>query len=432
MSILVALVALSFLIFIHELGHFIAAKSVGIKVLEFSMFMGPKLFSFKKGETTYSLRLIPMGGYIKMEGEDEASDDARSFSKQSVGKRAIVIGAGPVMNIITAFIFAAIFLSSSGYYNNKVTEFAPDSPLMAAGMEPGDKIISYDGKRIFDPASDLGIFMYGESGTEKELVYFDENQNKKVVKHIAPAKTKTVYRLGFTAKSLDGKGTNEIEMITPDTPLEKAGAKRGDKIIRLDDKEVFETKDISDYLNSVERINKEEPIKVTIDRKGEIVTINSIVPFAYSEYTLGVNFEHRKGGFLEIAKASFNYCASTARNIYITLGWLFKGVISFKELSGPVGIIGTVGVVVQTQQTLGKIIMNLLYICSFISINLGIMNLLPFPALDGSMLLILLIEKIRGKALPQEKVGMISMIGFVLLICVLIATLFNDIPRWLM
>ncbi len=431
MSILVALVALSLLILIHELGHFIAAKAVGIKVLEFSMFMGPKLFSFTKGETTYSLRLIPMGGFVKMEGEEESSDDARAFSKQSVGKRALVIGAGPFMNILSAFIFAIIFITPTGFYTNKVTEMTDNSPLKQAGVEIGDHFLSYGGKKIYDPAADLNVFMYGEDGRDKELVYLDTSNNQKVTKIITPGRTETRFRLGFTAKVMGNEGTNIIDMIETDSPLQKAGIKRGDKIIKLDDTEVKNTQEIITYLN-VTRPNKSEPLKITVDRDGKITTFDNIQPFSDFQYTLGVNLEHKKGTFGEVLKASYRYSVSTIRNVLISLKWLFNGTVSFKELSGPVGIIGTVGSVVETKQPVSDIILNLIYLCSFISINLGIMNLIPFPALDGSMLLILLIEKIRGKPLPQEKVGMISMVGFVLLIFVLIATLFNDIPRWLL
>ncbi len=431
MGVLVALLALSLLIFIHELGHFLAAKAVGIKVLEFSLFMGPKLFSIKKGETVYALRLIPMGGYVKMEGEEESSDDPRAFSNQLPGKKALVVSAGPIMNILFAFIFAMIFLTSTGFYTTKITELIGDSPLKKAGVEVGDLFLSYGGRKIYDPASDINIFMYGEDGTDKEIVYYDTSAGRKVTKTITPGRTATRYRLGFTARVVDNMGSNIIEMVEIDSPLEKAGVKREDKVIRLDDTEVSTTQEISTYLN-VTRPDKEAPVTVTVERNGEILTFENIKPFADFSYTLGLDLEHKQGNFFEVAKASFRYSVSTIRNVLISLRWLFNGTISFKELSGPVGIIGTVGSVVETKQPAREILLNLIYLCSYISINLGIMNLVPFPALDGSMLLILLIEKIRGKPLPQEKVGMVSMIGFVLLICVLIATLFNDIPRWLM
>jgi len=431
MGIIVALIALSILIIIHELGHFLVAKAVGIKVLEFSLFMGPKIFSIKKGETAYSLRLIPMGGFVKMEGEEESSDDARAFSNQPVGKRALVIAAGPVMNLLTAFIFAAIFLGNTGFYTNTITEFYEGSVVKEAGAEIGDKLISYGGKRIYEPATDLSLFMYGENGSERELVYYDVSENKKVTKIITPGKTPTRVRLGFTAKVEGNTGTNVIDIIETDSPLMKAGIKRGDKIIKLDDTEVFSTPDIQNYLNYT-RKDKLAPLTVTVERNGKVLVFENIKPFSDYSYTLAVNLEHKKGNIFETMGASVKFCLSTARNVLMTLKWLFNGTISIKELSGPVGIIGAVGSVVETQESVGQILINLIYMGSFLSINLGIMNLIPFPALDGSMLIILLIEKIRGKPVPQEKAGMISFIGFVLIIGILVITLFNDIPRWLL
>ncbi len=428
MSILVALLALSFLIFVHELGHFLVAKAVGVKVLEFSMFMGPKLLSFTKGETAYSLRLIPMGGFVKMEGEDENSEDPRAFNRQPVFKRALIILAGPVMNFITAFLLAGIVLSSVGFYTNRVTEFAQNSALQAAGMEVGDKFLSYGGKRLFDPASDLNILLYGEDGEPKEIRYYDESEKKTVEKVITPGRTETRFRLGFTARVVNGEATNIVDAIETDSPIMKAGIKIGDRIVAIDGTPLNTTQDIINYLN-VTRTDKTAPLTLTVDRGGKTLTFDQIVPFSDFQYTLGVGLEHKIGNFGEILNATGNYSVSTIRNVVMTLGWLFEGKLSFKELSGPVGIINTVGSVVETEQPLSETVIKLLYLCSFISINLGVMNLIPFPALDGSILLLLLIEKIRGKPLPQEKMGLISMIGFVLLVCVLIATLFNDIPR---
>lgn len=431
MGIITALIALSVLIIIHELGHFLMAKAVGIKVLEFSLFMGPKIFSFKKGETVYSLRLIPMGGFVRMEGEEESSNDPRAYSNQPVGKRALVIAAGPVMNLVAAFVFGIIVISNSGFHTNTISEFFTDSVIEKAGAEVGDKFISYGGRRLFDPITDLSIFMYGEDGTERELIYYDVSENKTVTKIITPGRTETRFRLGFTARVEDGKGTNVIDMIETDSPLVKAGIKRGDRIIKLDDTEVSSVPDIQNYLN-IARADKSAPLTITVERNGKVLTFENIKPFSDFQYTLAVNLEYKKGNFFEVVGASFKYCVSTARNVLITLKWLFNGTISIKELSGPVGIIGAVGSVVETQKSFSQIILNLIYISSFISINLGIMNLVPFPALDGSMLLILLIEKIRGKPIPQEKVGMISFVGFILLMGVLVITLFNDIPRWLL
>lgn len=366
-----------------------------------------------------------------MEGEEESSDDARAYSNQPVGKRALVIAAGPVMNILAAFIFASIFLANTGFYTNTITEFYEDSVIQAAGAEVGDKFISYGGKRLYEPASDLNLFMYGEDGSERELVYYDVSENKKVTKMITPGRTPTRVRLGFSAQVEGNIGTNVIDILETDSPLMKAGVKRGDRIIKLDDTEVFNVPDIQNYLN-ITRTDKLAPLSITVERNGKVLIFEDIKPFSDFNYTLAINLEHKKGNVFEVMGASVKFCLSTARNVLMTLKWLFNGTISIKELSGPVGIIGAVGSVVETEQSVRQILLNLIYMGSFISINLGIMNLIPFPALDGSMLVILLIEKIRGRPIPQERVGMISFIGFILLMGILVITLFNDIPRWLL
>ncbi|NLE23842.1 MAG: RIP metalloprotease RseP, partial [Clostridiaceae bacterium] len=318
MGIIVALIALSVLIIIHELGHFLVAKAVGIKVLEFSLFMGPKLFSFTKGETIYSLRLIPMGGFVKMEGEEESSDDARAYANQPVGKRALVIAAGPIMNILAAFIFAAIFLANTGFYTNTITEFYEDSVIQEAGAEIGDSFISYEGKRLYEPASDINLFMYGEDGSEREIVYFDVSENKKVTKIITPGRTPTRVRLGFSAQLEGNTGSNVIDIIETDSPLMKSGIKRGDRIIKLDETEVFTTPDIQNYLN-ITRTDKLAPLTVTVERNGQVLTFENIKPFSDFNYTLAVNLEHKKGNLLEVADASVKFCLSTARNVLTTI-----------------------------------------------------------------------------------------------------------------
>ena len=431
MSILVALIALSFLILIHELGHFLVAKAVGIKVLAFSIFMGPKLFSVQKGETMYSLRLIPMGGYVKMEGEDEESDDERSFSRQPVWKRALVVGTGPVMNIVLAFILAAVVLASAGYTTNRISYLGEDSPLPYAGVEVGDRLISYAGKRLYEPASDIYLLLYAEDGSPKEIVYEDADTHEKVTRVITPARTQTIWRLGFTAVSENGEGTNQIQMIDDDSPLRAAGVRRGDIVTKVDGYPVSNTRDIQRVLNEL-RPDKSAPLTLEVVRDGKTLVFENIKPYQYSQYTLDLGFERQKGGFFGTLKAAWNFSLSNIRNVFLSLEWLFNGTVSFRELSGPVGIIGSVGSVVKEKEPVSEIILNLLYISAFISINLGVMNLLPIPALDGSMLLVLLIERVRGKPLPQEKVGIINMVGFMLLVCLLIATLFNDIPRWFM
>jgi regulator of sigma E protease len=360
-----------------------------------------------------------------MEGEDEASDDVAILQQAEVRKRPLSIAAGTAMIIILAFFFGRFRLSPPGFSTNKIVKL---SVIQFKGSRNGVAMRHLLWRtRLYNPSSDVYMMMYGENGLPKDIVYLDASTGERVTKTITPGKTETRFRLGFSGTS----GSNVVDLVEPNSPLEKARVKKGDKIISVDGFSVSSTEDIIEVLN-VLRPDKTAPLSITVERNGTLYTFENIQPFSDFQYTLGQVFEQKKGNFVEVIGASVNFSISTIREVITTLGWLFNGTLGFKDLSGPVGIIGTVGSVVEEQQPVSETILNLLYFCAFISINLGVMNLIPFPALDGSILLLLLIEKLRGKPLPPEKMGIINIVGFMLLIGLLIATLFNDIPRWIL
>mgnify|MGYP000857556084 CR=1 FL=1 len=422
MSILVAIIALSLLIIIHELGHFIVAKLSDIKVLEFSLFMGPKLFSIKKGETEYSLRAIPLGGYVKMEGEEEASDDERAFNKKPILTRAAVIAAGPIMNLIAALITIIIILSFTGYYVPIVQGVKQGSPAYSAGIRDGDKILTYGGKKILHP-SDIFLFAYGSEGApvDVKVLRNEKTMTLRLEPEIIPANR---YILGFVPKSDYGPGSN----VVAGTGQEQEGPfKPGDEIIMLNDTSVSEGREIREYLKT----NGGKPIKVTVKRDGQKTVIDVTPQITQGEETYGLGFGYtsERGGFFSIIKNSAYYAMSIARNVYYSIAWLITGRISLNQLSGPVGIVTTIGDVVQQSPTFIDKIEGVLSLMAFIGINLGLVNLIPIPALDGSKLLLLVVEAIRRKAIPPEKEAFISLVGFVLLIMLMIFTTYNDILR---
>lgn len=427
MNIVLAIISLSFLILIHELGHFLVARWAGVKVQEFAIFMGPKLISWKRGETVYSIRAIPMGGFCKMEGEEEESHDERSFSKKPAGKRALIIVAGAAMNILVAILITTLISFTLGYNTRTISELSEDSPLKAAGLQVGDEIVSYDNKRVFYPISDFTSFLFVADGSEVDVTYRRPGVQGIQRTRVAPKMSMPVYMIGITVgTNPDGTANNIIERVQPGSPAEMAGMIAGDVIVRVDDTPVAKRTDLGNYLQQT----KEKPVRITVNRNGESVTFNDVKPQpGETYYDLGVDFEYKKGGFFGTILSGVNYSLSTIRSVYMTLGWLFTGRVSFKDISGPVGIVDTIGQVVDMGRGISEKLLNLLQISMFLSLNLGVMNLLPFPALDGGKLLLILIEKIRGKAIAPEKEAWISMVGFILLILLLIATLFNDIPR---
>lgn len=321
----------------HEFGHFITAKLSGVKVLEFSFGMGPRLLKLGRGETEYSIRAFPIGGFVRMLGEEESIDDPRSFSTKPAGAKAAIIAAGPIMNmVISAIIFAAIAITVgymkpvvSSYYRNPETP-AVQYPAEKAGIEKGDRIIAVNNKKILT-YDDFRMFMYDNGGKSFILTVKRNGVLKNVV--ITPA------------KDTDGS------------------------------------------------------------------------------YLIGIMASYGKAGPIEGIQYGILSTTSYAKQILGFLRGLLIGKASTGDVSGPVGIVKITGEA--AKQGFG----SLLLFTAYLSINLAIMNLIPFPALDGGWLIIILIEAIRRKKIDQEKIGVVNFIGFAFLITIMILITFRDVAR---
>jgi regulator of sigma E protease len=426
MNIFVAILALSFLIIVHEFGHFIVAKLSGIKVLEFSLFMGPKLVGFQKGETLYSIRLIPLGGYVKMEGEEAESNDDRAYNRKPVHIRAAVIAAGPIMNLVIAVLIYLLITAVAGYSTNKVEFVEPESPAYMAGIQKGDQILSYDGKTVYRPMDyQIALLMSKGKTADVEIKRGNEIKEVNLVPEIIPANR---YIIGYSPKKGFGEGSNEIASVSEGGPASKAGLKKGDRIVNLNGTEVSSYRDIRSFIKQ----NQGNKIDVTVLRNGETkkFTITPIRDKNEESYDVGIySFGWAKGGAGDTVKQSFINAYSNSRNIYYSLVGLLTGKFSFNQMSGPIGIVSVIGEVVQQSVSVKEIVLNLLNLTAFISINLGLFNLIPFPALDGSKLVILAVEGIRRKAIPPEKEAFISLVGLALLIMLMIFATYNDVLR---
>ncbi len=426
MGIVLAILALSFLIIIHELGHFMVAKAFKVRVNEFSLFMGPKLFSFQKGETLYSLRLIPLGGYVKMEGEEEASEDDRAYNKKPIGVRAAIIAAGPLMNILTALVFAFIIISQTGYFTTQIKDIVPGSMAEKYHLQVGDKLQKYNGKTIFN-VNDLGIFSYPLTNESIKLQY-ERNGISKTVE-LTPEREN--YILGFTPMQdeLEGADSNVVKAVSDNSPAMKAGLKENDRIVDINGTDIKTRKDIRDILQQ----NQDKNVNIVVERAGELQKLKPVVPLKSKNpeyYAIGIlDFVHEKGSIGGTIKEAAKYNIFISRSIYYSIGWLFTGTVPASELMGPVGITTTISNEVAGSQSVTETVIRLLSITTMISINLGLVNLIPFPALDGSKLVLLLVEGIRKKPLNPEKEAMITMVGMVILIMLMLYATFNDFLR---
>ena len=430
MSIFLAVVIFGILVFIHEFGHFIIAKKNGVRVIEFSIGMGPTLFSFDKGDTKYSLKLLPFGGACQMLSkdfpgeEDTVMDVEKSFESKSVWSRMAIIFAGPFFNFMLAFVFALIVIGYVGYDPAIITGVAADSPASEAGLLPGDIIVEYDGTNI-----DLGREVYLEQ-------YIDGIDDKGVkITYLRDGKEHTTtlkpvyeerYMLGLTYTPGEGKAV--MTGITEDGPLDEAGFKAGDYIAEINGVTIENSEDFEKYIT--DNPFTEETVHIVAYRGDEKIEADITPVLGIKGYQTGFSYNvngREKCSALNVIKYSFIEVKYQIKLVFKSLGMLFTGELGINDFSGPVGIVDAIDTVNEGSKEDGPkyVAVNMLNFVILLSANLGVMNLLPIPGLDGGRLLFLIIEAIKGKPVKHE--AYINMAGMLLLMLFAMYILFKDI-----
>ena len=355
-SILFGIFLFSLLIFIHELGHFVAAKTFGVQVNEFSMFMGPVLFKKQKGETLYSIRLIPIGGFCEMEGENGDSISPRSFTAAAWWKRLVILVAGPLMNLVAGLVLFGCFFAPQERYIVPVVEQVEQGSAVAAdenrdGIREGDRILEIDGERIY---------MYSD---------FD---------------------LVLTANA-DSQNNPE---------------NRHDLVLLRDGQRV----ELRDFAMQKRQFQEED----------------GSVSLRY-----GFSFGSVERSVTTLLKQTWDACLSNIRMVRISLKMLFTGKAGLKDMSGPVGIVQMMTETSARSSSLYYAFLNMLSFGGLISVNLGIMNLLPIPALDGGrsvgVVLTALVEGITRRKINPKYEGYIHGAGMILLFALMGIIMFKDI-----
>lgn len=425
LNILVAIIIFSVIVVFHELGHFLLAKKNGIEVTEFSLGMGPRLLSTVKGNTRYSLKLFPIGGSCMMVGEDGEEDGPGSFGHASVWGRISVVAAGPIFNFILAFVFALVITSVMGYDPPKVLSVEENSPAEEAGLQVGDIITSFQGKHI-SIGRDISLYesLYGMQQDQIKMTV--KRDGKKIDLNFKAASEKK-YRLGF---SYVPDGEPEITEVFVDGAMMKAGVLAGDVITAVDGTKVSTGEELQTYLG--EHPLGENAVTITVSRDGKekeftvqpTVRTQVSTGFVYNLYREKTNFF----GVLKYSAVEVRYWISSTID---SLGLLIKGTFRVNDLSGPVGIVDAIGSSVEEAKSEGTVVMwmQMFYWAILLSANLGVMNLLPLPALDGGRLVFLLIEAVTKKKVNPNIEGMIHFAGFVLLMALMVFVFMNDIKR---
>jgi len=323
------------IIFVHELGHFICAKLSKIQVNEFAIGMGPTLLKRQVGETTYALRLFPIGGFVAMEGEDEESFNPHAFGNRPVGNRILTVAAGAVMNLLLGFVLFWILSGQQNLIPTTVVAKFDEAATSNAFLQQGDTITAINGRRIYI-ASDLSYAMALDS---------------------------------------DGK------------------------------------------------------LDITVTREGESIELVD-VPFRTETDDMGNQFISRdfwvygrEKSILGVMHYGFMWTISTARTVWSTLFDLIGGNLPVSQVSGPIGTISVIG------DAMSYGLENIIYIMAFLTVNIGVFNLIPFPALDGGRLFFLLIELITRKQVPQKYEGAIHAVGMILLLLLMLFVTYSDITR---
>lgn len=341
-SIIIAIILFSVIVIFHELGHFLLAKANGIRVNEFCLGLGPTIVGFQKGETKYSIKLLPFGGACVMEGEDGDSSDERAFNNKSVWARISVVFAGPFFNFIMAFIFSFIIIMSLGYDEPKLSDVMEGYAAEQAGMQAGDVILKMDGYNVHF-YKEIGLYSTIHYGESVEVTYLRDGEKKTTTLVPVYDDDSQRYLYGFI-------GTGQYTKANVGTAL------------------------------------------------------------LYSAYEVKY------------------WIYSTVESLKL----LFTGRFGVNDLSGPVGIVQNIG------QTYDESVSSSGYYYAFLnmlnwgillSANLGVMNLLPLPALDGGRLVFLIVEVIRRKKIDPEKEGYVHLVGIILLFLLMFIVMFNDIKK---
>ncbi len=431
--ILIGVLLFELIILFHEGGHFITAKLSGVRVNEFALGMGPKIFSFTKGDTTYSLRLLPIGGYCAMEGEDEDSKKTNAFNNVKIYKRMIIVAAGAVMNIILGLILMMVLLLPNEYFaTTTVNSFIPKSYSANCGLQAGDKIVSIDGYKI-NNSMDLS---YSLATLKVQDV---EGDSLQIYKQDCANALADIYYTQFNDGAFDSFTDEQYKAIYNDlciaTSVVNSSASKEEALDALE----AGCKVIYSYFPDVEADVPEIEIKdsrprfrtdMVVERDGQNVTLKDVDFMTYTTADdptprMSIDFytNSKDKNFLTLISETGSQTLSVVRMVVDSLVGLVQGEFGFTDVSGPIGAASaTVEVAQEGLKTgFGDAVLNIVYVMMIITVNLGIVNMLPFPALDGGRFLFLLIEGIFRKPVPRKAEAVINAVGLgILLIFILI------------
>jgi regulator of sigma E protease len=432
-GILATAIVLSAMVFIHELAHFIVAKACGVKVDVFSLGFGKRLIGFQHGETDYRISILPLGGYVKMAGElpgEETTGAEEEFVEHPRWQRALIALAGPTAN----FLLAIVLLTGVYMAHNEVSQYlsAPvildyvaNSSLAAhAGFKTGDRVVNVDG--VNNPTWDTFI-VQGALDANHKVPAQVERDGQQVPLSFTPDQN-APWDNGFVP--VTGEGPMKIDAVEPGMPAAKAGLQSGDEILQADNQPIHSIFAFIAYLQD----HNQKPVDLAVKRGDQTMhvslqAVESTDGVGGQRYRIGIRpvpppVHIEKQPLPEAAKHSLETNAANSTLIFEVLKRMFTFRMSPKQVDGPIGIMRETSRAVEEPGWT-----PLLMLCAVISLNLGIVNLLPFPILDGGVILMLAVEAIMRKDVKPAVKERIYQGAFVVLVLLFMLLIFNDISK---
>lgn len=436
LTVVAFLLTIAFLVLIHEWGHFFVARRFRVWVHQFAIGFGPALLRYKPGETEYSLRVFPIGGFVRLAGdepdneEDKAVPADRLFTAKRPWARMAIISAGSLMNILGAVVLMILAVGLFGVPYLEIADFTEVSAAKEQ-LAIGDKIVKVDGRNIYTAAQLNSIIQRKAAGPQPQPVTIEVKRGEEVLTFTVTPRWSSEsqkYLIGVVFPNPPASTTNKIRHLDRGAFLAKQGLRRGDKIITANGEPVYS---FLSFIKVLEKaIKTQSPLSLLIVREGQKVsyTLDLTGIEQLEEALEGVQPEldtRRPGPITSVALG-----VTRSWEIVVLLYQTAKGMIAGRipageAFTGPVGIASFLG------QSLNQGLMSFLMLVAILSLNLGIINLLPFPALDGSRLLFLTYELIRRKPFPPQKEGWVHYIGFIILIGLMLLITYKDILRLL-
>jgi regulator of sigma E protease len=435
-SALAFLVLIGIMVVVHEFGHFAVAKLCGVRVEAFSIGFGPRLFGIRRGETDYKVCLLPLGGYVKMTGENPGDelplDDPAAFSAHPRWQRMLIGVAGPTANFILALVLMIFYFGWINEVPNiksaALEWVTPGSAAADAGLQPGDVFTQFGS--VAHPDFETVVDLTRNSSSQTLPVVVDrKGQSVRLSLHLPEKTAKNGFELDATGMFLEYlESPIGVDQTVAGAPAERAGLRSGDAIVAVDGHAFHTVDPLLDYLQE----GQGKPVTLTIDRNGTSLPIVVRPSMQDSEWRLGFMavppndppMHQRPLPVADAMSEARDFCAENSLLIVDVLRKLVTRQASVKQLAGPVGIAHAAGQAAETKYWAPKF-----GLAAGISLNLGILNLLPFPILDGGLIVLLLVETLLRHDISLVVKERIYQAAFVVLVMFFVYVSFNDVAK---